>query len=247
MKTLAVVGDSFMATDKRYPNTHFTELLAERLRCELHNYARGGASNHVIYLQLKEILFNTVKLPDFILCGFTSDGRLLMGDGEPNSDPLKDNIELNHLNGYGDNKLTNYVYDSLGTFVFNQELIKGLKLDENIPEKVVEKLEAYISAHPLINQPKVNLSQNIATIIACVSLVSIFNIPFKFYCNYNDPFFKLPNIQDKHYGLHSEYNPWNYTNTVSLSPEGYHTTAHAQKVLADLYEPVVKEYVGAPV
>lgn len=72
---LVVCGDSFFSCDERYPGTHFSELLANQLGCELVNLAREGISNSGIRLQVDRALtFN----PSFIIVGATSSDRFEM-------------------------------------------------------------------------------------------------------------------------------------------------------------------------
>jgi hypothetical protein len=56
MKTIAICGDSFSATSKTLPGTHYSELLAEKLGWQLLNYARRGCSNGAVRLQIQEAI-----------------------------------------------------------------------------------------------------------------------------------------------------------------------------------------------
>ena len=53
---LAVCGDSFSATSDRSPNTHWSELLSQKLGWSLKNYARRGCSNGAIRLQIDQAI-----------------------------------------------------------------------------------------------------------------------------------------------------------------------------------------------
>jgi len=66
-------GDSFFSLDKQWPNTHFSELLAQKLNASLENYAKLGASNFTIALQIE---YAITQNPDLIIVGFTSVDRL---------------------------------------------------------------------------------------------------------------------------------------------------------------------------
>lgn len=70
MKTVAVVGDSFMRPDPRCPGQHFSEMLAPwQVSC----YAEDGSSNTLIALQLFQALRSS---PDAVILGFTLMDRL---------------------------------------------------------------------------------------------------------------------------------------------------------------------------
>jgi hypothetical protein len=56
MEIMAICGDSFSATSKKLPGTHYSELLAEKLGWHLLNYARRGCSNGGIRLQIQEAI-----------------------------------------------------------------------------------------------------------------------------------------------------------------------------------------------
>ena len=66
-------GDSFFSLDKQWPNTHFSELLAQKLNANLENYAKLGASNFTIALQLEHAI---IQNPNLIIVGFTSVDRI---------------------------------------------------------------------------------------------------------------------------------------------------------------------------
>ena len=66
-------GDSFFSMDKQWPNTHLSELLATKLGASLENYAKLGASNFTIALQLE---YAIKQNPDLIIMGFTSVDRI---------------------------------------------------------------------------------------------------------------------------------------------------------------------------
>ena len=79
-KILGICGDSFMASISKYDNNlenghgkHFTDILKERLGCEIITYAKGGVSNQCIRLQIDEIIKHN---PHHIIIGTTSPDRI---------------------------------------------------------------------------------------------------------------------------------------------------------------------------
>lgn len=73
MKKLIVCGDSFSAVSKMLPGTSYSELLANKLNWELHNYARRGCSNGGIRLQIDEAIR---RQADFVIVIPTSWDRV---------------------------------------------------------------------------------------------------------------------------------------------------------------------------
>ena len=61
MKTLYVCGDSFLTPSALYPNTHFTEIISEKLGYELKVLAHGGMSNNGICLQIEAAIQNSAS------------------------------------------------------------------------------------------------------------------------------------------------------------------------------------------
>lgn len=64
MAKLIVCGDSFSAVSSILPGTHYSEILANWLGWELHNYARRGCSNGGIRLQIQEAIKQSA---DFVI------------------------------------------------------------------------------------------------------------------------------------------------------------------------------------
>jgi hypothetical protein len=80
MKKIGICGDSFMASisydeknDDNGYGKHFTEILAQKLNCELVTFARGACSNQAIRLQIDEVI---KEKPDCVIIGLTSSDRI---------------------------------------------------------------------------------------------------------------------------------------------------------------------------
>ncbi len=73
MKKLIVCGDSYMSPTVEYPNTHFSEIVADRLGYDLIAYSRGGMSNGGIAIQIDTAIR---EKPDLILLGTTNSDRI---------------------------------------------------------------------------------------------------------------------------------------------------------------------------
>lgn len=73
MKSLAVCGDSWFSTDKKYPGCSFGEILRDKHDLNLWSLARSGCSNFGISLQINR----AIQLrPDFIIVGCTTADRI---------------------------------------------------------------------------------------------------------------------------------------------------------------------------
>lgn len=66
-------GDSFFSLDLNFPNTHFTEIIRDKYNWQYKNFAKLGASNFMIALQIDYAIKNN---PDLIVFGFSSVDRI---------------------------------------------------------------------------------------------------------------------------------------------------------------------------
>ncbi len=82
MKKLIVCGDSYMSPTILYPNTHFSEIIADKLGYELIPYSRAGMSNGGIAIQIDTAM---QQKPDLILLGTTYSDRIEFPINEPRS------------------------------------------------------------------------------------------------------------------------------------------------------------------
>lgn len=80
MKKLIVCGDSYMSPAVRYPKTHFSEIIADKLGYELIAYSRAGMSNGGIAIQIDTAIR---QQPDLILLGVTYADRIEFPINEP--------------------------------------------------------------------------------------------------------------------------------------------------------------------
>lgn len=70
---IIVCGDSYMTPVISAPGTHFSEIIAKKLKADLVTYSRGGMSNLGICLQLEEAIR---QKPNLILFNATSSDRI---------------------------------------------------------------------------------------------------------------------------------------------------------------------------
>ena len=73
MMKIVCCGSSFSSLDPALPNTHYSEIISQKLGAELINIAKPGSSNFAIRLQID----TAIQLkPDLILFEFASASRL---------------------------------------------------------------------------------------------------------------------------------------------------------------------------
>lgn len=72
MEKICVCGDSYFSCDERWPGSHFSERLAEKLGIDLVSLARQGISNSAIRLQVDRAI--SIK-PDLVILGSTDSHR----------------------------------------------------------------------------------------------------------------------------------------------------------------------------
>lgn len=70
---IAICGDSFLSRSKILPGTHFGELLAKKLNCEITYYSNPGMSNASICTQIDSAIGS---VPDLIIFNTTVSDRI---------------------------------------------------------------------------------------------------------------------------------------------------------------------------
>jgi hypothetical protein len=95
MKKLIICGDSFMSPAIDYPNTHFSEIIADKLGYELISYSRAGMSNGGVAIQLDTAI---QQKPDLILVATTYSDRIEfpINDPKPTDNFTIDDISYHH-------------------------------------------------------------------------------------------------------------------------------------------------------
>jgi hypothetical protein len=95
MKKLIICGDSYMSPAIDYPNTHFSEIIADELGYELIAYSRSGMSNGGIAIQITSAM---QRKPDLILLGTTYSDRIEfpINDPIPTNKFIVENISYHH-------------------------------------------------------------------------------------------------------------------------------------------------------
>jgi len=71
-KKLYVCGDSYFSCDEKWPGSHFSEIIADKLDLTLVSLARQGISNSAVRLQIERALSDKA---DFVIFGATDSHR----------------------------------------------------------------------------------------------------------------------------------------------------------------------------
>lgn len=135
MKKIGICGDSFMAStrnnDESICGEHFTDLLAEKLNCELVTFARSAASNEVIRLQIDEI----IKFkPDLIIIDSTTPDRIEV--------PIYENKEFDKDKGIYNMDYRNYSNNKSSIhsgFIVNRPSLLTNTLSNHIKSGLLDK------------------------------------------------------------------------------------------------------------
>lgn len=117
MKSILVVGDSFMYPDKIFPNTHWTELVNNY---NIINLSFPGMTNAQIFLNLiKGVSMN----PDYVYLWFTHSKRFEFENRKSNH-PVEYITDCNpELLDYGQTKLMQYYYAETPNSLQNQKSV----------------------------------------------------------------------------------------------------------------------------
>lgn len=242
-KNIVVCGDSFqsISTQENYNGTHWSEILAKKLGCNLINLAMPGCSNAVISLQIMEAI--NLK-PDFIVLGWAASHgqRIEYLNNELDSTKIG-KINLGHF-------LYNYrshPYDNLN---YNKNPILKSSSIPLVHHKEFRNQLATFSAVPVFNY----------FIDECIMVYSImklskFNIPFLMFetgiGNHIYPleskwieemldFCEEKNIIFKN-DMHKLYSKEELDNLKNYPI--YHTSIQTQHIISDYIEQRMKELI----
>jgi hypothetical protein len=227
MKTIYVCGDSFLTPSALYPNTHFTEIISEKLGYDLKVLAHGGMSNNGICLQIEAAIANNAA---FIIASPTYYDRIEI--------PIIDKsakYDAGDLFYYGS---TYSNYDStIDHALFSESIISLLSADnkerfKKIPNMIekVNTLKDY-----LVNLYNINWKQqqDIWALYATFHKLHMSNIPYIMVLD-------RMNIASEFNWLTEKNNTLPYGDiahlvndgTIKVDP-GYHTLPKDQLIIAE--------------
>lgn len=259
-KKLGVCGDSFMAAINKSdsnPNNgygkHFTEILGEKLKCDVVTFAKGGVSNQTIRLQIEEII---KEAPDHVIIGTTTPDRLEIPIPDLYVENYHDKWEEKNYHPF--NSLYNIKYnDTLNNQSQNH---RGFKLLE--PTMISETINNIIgrkSNHQHITKIKKNaLTEYFNHLydhewkmqqdswILCDGLYKLqkrgisFNITI-----YNLHLHYFEDFKEHIIGPENDLNPWKHYNNKVKSPYPFHLLEEDEILLAKLwYEKLNKNFIN---
>ena len=224
MKIIAC-GCSFMAVDKKAQGTHFTEIIANQLRGDLKSYAKMGASNFVIRLQVEEALRQN---PSLILIGFTSSDRIEISNSKFELGKGIRNIQYSSAH-----KLPEFFNNLAGTVSapITNFLLNPVHLDEKIDS---EKLNALKYWTTNLYDSQIKTQSDFYIVQSALYLLEKSKIPF---------IFTRGGLTGFSYDEWTNFeidcaigNPWLFVNhSDPMGSDIYHTTFHKQKELASVW------------
>lgn len=244
---LVVCGDSFNSISEQitsdnlstYVNTHWSEIVSQRLNYDLINFACPGSSNTVIVLQILEAI---EQRPDLIIVGWSA------GHGTRVEYFIKEDDRVSGTN--------------LGDFKYNHRLHPYQKY-QKYQKSNKWHLEAVLSTS-LIDMPHTKLAEELAMVLpfqlmgkkdewiimyALTKLVKsgipflVFERPPSWPDDWPSPFTNemLEYCSRENIILKSDFDPYIYQAGHSGSP-CYHTSKESQILIADYVEQRIKEY-----
>lgn len=217
---IQVCGCSYFSLDKNFPNTHFTEILANQLNATLINLSSPGSSNFAIRLQVQSSL---EFKPDLVVLGFTSPDRLdYPVDVKNNYKPSY------HVHNLYYNDSPPFIKSNLASI--KSDPIPALSRSNN--QDCVQAVKQYVNYFY-----DYNLQKHKDYIIAQSALYFLRtkNIPF---------IFSEGGLGNDDFGLFSDFemhhvksgNPWDYTSKGDdMWSRSYHTNSESQIKLSEIW------------
>lgn len=251
MKKIGICGDSFMASISYDKNNldngygeHFTEILGEKMGCEIVTFARGACSNQAIRLQIDEIIKES---PDCVIIGLTSSDRIEI--------PIK-NIKSNNYSEKVSNKFIEESFNSVDGLYnvdyrnYPDNSSRHEKFYTLEPKLISETINNFFHEeykHKDVSQEDISLiekwfyrfydfkwkqQQDIWIISDGLRKLKEMNI--NFYCI--NPMFELNSFdfcKENIIQPGSVLNPWGYQEKEIKVPYRFHTTLESQRILAE--------------
>lgn len=249
-KKLGVCGDSFMAAINKsytYPDNgygkHFTEILGDRLKCDVVTFAKGGVSNQTIRLQIEEIIKEN---PDHVIIGATTPDRLEIPIPDLKVKNYHDKWEEKNYHPF--NSIYNIKYnDTLNNQSQNHpgfRLYEPTMISETISNIITNKKdyslitkrkkEALIQYFDYLYDHEWKMQQD--SWILCDGLYKLEKrgitfdiIIFNLHLHYFEDF------KDSIIGPEDDLNPWKHYSHETHSPYPFHLLEEDEILLADLW------------
>lgn len=250
MKKLIVCGDSFMSATQDIPDRidclgggHFTQIFAKELGFKYDTFARGGASNFLIYLQVKEALNND---PDYIIVGFTDSLRVEILNGQHHDgDEIGKEVTVYDFNYHE--------YPDLSTELRYDKWSDKPRYISTSVVNVIDWPDKFEDKGRLFNEYYYNVYKDYFTSFWSPAIQSMYDkmiiektidlldnsgVPFHITGNsdYGNNSNDLRSIEDM--------NPYTGHGDIFAGPYRFHTTAERQKDLADKWIKYYKNYGG---
>jgi len=224
-KILAVCGDSYLTPTISYPNTHFTELIADQLEYDLLILSRSAMSNGGICVQIEEAIRKKV---DFIIIGFTTSERMEIPIADRSEKYIKElGIENIDYSRYQTN--VSFRKNTSNTNLISNT-ISSLVEENNLSDEYKIALKYYLT---YLYDPIWQKQKDIWMTNFLMKKVVDSRIPFLLFRDshynnyYYDDYAWIPEMNIAKW----ENSPQYYWQTMPGDPS-YHTTPDAQRLIA---------------
>lgn len=259
-KKLGICGDSFMAAinkSETNPNNgygkHFTEILREKLKCDVVTFAKGGVSNQTIRLQIEEII---KEKPDHVIIGTTTPDRIEIPISDVSISDYDDKWKEKNYHPF--NSLYNIKYDD----TLNNQSSNHTGFKQHEPTMISETINNLFNYHKnnkIVTKEKKQAIKDYYNYIydyewkmqqdswiLCDGLYKLekrgitFNIILhNLHLHYFDDF------KESIIGPDSELNPWKYYNNKIISPYPFHLLEEDEINLAKFwYNKLYKQFLN---
>lgn len=228
-KKILLCGDSFATTDPHYPGLHFSEKISAVVKdCEIINMSRGGSSNLLIEMQVRQGL---TLAPDYVIVLFTNENRLeyAMSDSDFYSDQANshgqrggfhpsDNILNFNDRQYLTSACWHYTANGAPSYDGVHHMIDVTKMTHRYQSQDLTIIKQYFSMVSILNLLK---NKNINM---CFSLGGMHNISVHPSTPYHElttkilPSHFLPNELEQHMTQAVKLNLWDHADPSSSAP-----------------------------
>lgn len=240
-KKLVVCGDSFNSISEQptsdnlstYVNTHWSEIVSQRLDCDLINFACPGSSNTLIVLQILEAI---EFRPDLIIVGWSA------GHGTRLEYFIKDDDKAPGTT-LGDFKYDHRSHPYQKLNKWNSEVVLSTSLTDMPHKKLAEQLTMVLPFNLMGKKDEWIIMYALTKLVKSGIPFLVFERPPSWPDDWPSPFTNemLEYCSRENIILKSDFDPYIYQAGHSGSP-CYHTSKESQILIADYVERRIKEY-----
>lgn len=240
-KKLVVCGDSFNSISEQltsdslstYANTHWSEIVSQRLGYDLTNFACPGSSNTLIVLQILEAI---EKQPNLIIVGWSA------GHGTRVEYFIKDDDKVS-ATSLGDFKYDHRSHPYLKLNKAHKQAVLSTSLTDMPHKKLSEELAMVLPFNLMGKKDEWIIMYALTKLVKSGIPFLVFERPPSWPEDWPSPFTNemLEYCPRENIIMRSDFNPYIYQAGHSGSP-CYHTSTESQILIADYLEQRINEY-----